>query len=70
MPVMLADELKAVQMAEDMNERGIFVVGFSFPVVLRGEARIGVQVSATHSQEHLETVLTEFETVGKKLGVI
>ena len=69
-PVMLGDELIAVKMAEEMNERGIFVVGFSFPVVPRGEARIRVQVSSAHSREHLDAALTQFEAVGKMLGVI
>ena len=69
-PVMLGDERKAVNMAEEMNNRGIFVVGFSFPVVPRGEARIRVQISAAHTREHLDSALAEFEFVGKILGVI
>jgi len=69
-PVMLGDELITVKMAEEMNGRGIFVVGFTFPVVPRGEARIRVQVSAPHSREHLDAALTQFEAVGKMLGVI
>ena len=69
-PVMLADESKASQMAEEMNRRGIFVVGFSFPVVPRGEARIRVQISAAHSREHLDAALQRFEAVGNELGII
>ncbi len=69
-PVMLGDELVALEMAEQMNERGIFVVGFSFPVVPRGEARIRVQLSAAHNRGHLDAALTQFEAVGKMLGVI
>ena len=69
-PVMLGDELIAVEFAEEMNRRGIFVVGFSFPVVPRGEARIRVQVSAAHTRVHLDTALTHFEAVGKMLGTI
>ena len=46
------------------------MVGFSFPVVPRREARIRVQISAAHSREHLDRALTEFEAVGKGLGVI
>ena len=69
-PVMLGDELVAVEMAEQMNERGIFVVGFSFPVVPRGEARIRVQLSAAHSRGNLDAALAQFEAVGKMLGVI
>ena len=69
-PVMLADESITVQMAEEMNRRGIFVVGFSFPVVPRGEARIRVQISAAHTREHLDEALRHFAAVGKELGVI
>jgi glycine C-acetyltransferase len=57
-------------MAREMNLRGIYVVGFSFPVVPRGEARIRVQISATHSRLHLDTALSQFEAVGKKLDLI
>ena len=49
-PVMLADEAETARMAGEMNRRGIFVVGFSFPVVQRGEARIWVQISAAHTR--------------------
>jgi glycine C-acetyltransferase len=69
-PVMLGDERMAVSMAREMNLRGIYVVGFSFPVVPRGEARIRVQISATHSRLHLDTALSQFEAVGKKLDLI
>jgi glycine C-acetyltransferase len=69
-PVMLRDELKTVAMAEEMNRRGIFVVGFSYPVVPRGEARIRVQISAAHSREQLDLALAAFETVGRELEVI
>ena len=57
-------------MAGDNNQRGISVAGFSFTVAPRGEARIGMQVPEAHSQEHVNTALTEFKNVGKKLGVI
>lgn len=69
-PIMLRDELKTVAMARAMNERGIFVVGFSFPVVPRGEARIRVQLSAAHTQKQLDRALAAFEEVGHELGVI
>ena len=69
-PVMLRDELKTVEMARALNERGIYVVGFSFPVVPRGEARIRVQVSAAHTREQLDRALSEFERIGKQLGTI
>ena len=69
-PIMLRDELKTVEMAKAVNEQGIFVVGFSFPVVPRGEARIRVQVSAAHSTEQLDRTVEVFEKVGKDLGLI
>ena len=69
-PIMLRDELKTVEMARAMNERGILVVGFSFPVVPRGEARIRVQISAAHNGEQLDRALSAFEEVGKQLEVI
>lgn len=69
-PIMLGDEKRTVQMAREMNARGIFVVGFSYPVVPRGEARIRVQLSAAHTREQLDRAITTFEEVGKKLGVI
>ena len=69
-PIMLRDEIKTVSIARAMNERGIFVVGFSFPVVPRGEARIRVQLSAAHSREQLDKALSTFEEVGRELGVL
>lgn len=69
-PIMLGDEMRTVKMAREMNIRGIFVVGFSFPVVPKGEARIRVQLSAAHTREQLDRAITTFEEVGKNLGVI
>ena len=69
-PIMLGDERLTVEMARAVNERGIFVVGFSYPVVPRGEARIRVQLSAAHTREQLERAIAVFEEVGKKLEVI
>jgi glycine C-acetyltransferase len=69
-PVMLYDAKLATDVANAMLEEGIYVIGFSFPVVPRGEARIRVQISAAHEMEHLDRAVAAFETVGKKLGVI
>ena len=69
-PIMVRDELKNVAMAESMNKRGIFVVSFSFPVVPRGQARIRVQISAAHTREQLDTVLSAFEESGREQGLI
>jgi glycine C-acetyltransferase len=57
-------------MAKAVNKRGVFVVGFTYPVVPRGEARVRVQVSAAHTREQLDTALNVFEEVGKGLGLI
>jgi glycine C-acetyltransferase len=69
-PIMVRDEFKNVAIATSMNERGIFVVSFSFPVVPKGEARIRVQISAAHTREQLDTVLSAFESAGKEHGLI
>jgi glycine C-acetyltransferase len=66
-PIMIGDERATVEMARQLNDKGIFVVGFSFPVVPRGEARIRVQVSAAHSREQLELAVKAFTEVGKKM---
>ncbi len=69
-PIMIGDEKRTAQMARRMNQRGIFVVGFSFPVVPRGEARIRVQISAAHEQPHLERAVDTFAEVGREVGLI
>lgn len=69
-PVMLGDAGLATRMAERLLEEGIYVIGFSFPVVPKGKARIRVQMSAAHTREQLERALQAFETVGRELGVI
>ena len=70
-PVMLGDAVLASKFAKKMvEEEGIYVIPFSFPVVPNGEARIRVQISAGHSQEHLEKAVNSFVKVGKELGVI
>ena len=69
-PIMIGDELRTTEMAAEMNRRGIFVVGFSFPVVPRGEARIRVQISAAHESHHLDRAIQTFEEVGRQVGLI
>jgi glycine C-acetyltransferase len=69
-PVMLYDARLAAEVADAMLEEGIYVIGFSFPVVPRDQARIRVQISAAHDREHLDRAVAAFEKVGKKLGVI
>ena len=69
-PIMVRDELKNVAIAKSMNDLGIFVVSFSFPVVPKGEARIRVQISAAHNRDHLDTAISAFESSGKEHGII
>tara|TARA_R110000868_G_scaffold22375_4_gene91788 strand:+ start:2875 stop:4083 length:1209 start_codon:yes stop_codon:yes gene_type:complete len=69
-PVMLGDAKLASEMAELMLQKGIYVVGFSFPVVPKGQARIRTQMSAAHSLEQIDQAVEAFIAVGKKLGVI
>lgn len=69
-PVMLGDATLAAKFADRMLEEGIYVVGFSFPVVPKGAARIRTQMSAAHSQEHMNKVIAAFAKVGRELGVI
>ena len=69
-PVMLGDAVLAGNMARRMLEEGIYVVGFSYPVVPRGQARIRTQMSAAHDQKHVDAAVAAFAKVGKELGVI
>ena len=69
-PLMLYDANIAQEMAAKMLEEGIFVVGFYFPVVPKGKARIRVQLSAGHEQHHLDKAIAAFVKVGKEMGVI
>ncbi len=69
-PVMLYDAKLATDVANAMLEEGIYVIGFSFPVVPKGQARIRVQLSAAHEREHLDRAVSAFDSVGRKLGVI
>jgi glycine C-acetyltransferase len=69
-PVMLYDAKLAQAMAEKLLEKGIYVIGFFFPVVPRDKARIRVQLSAAHTKEHLDKAINAFTEVAKELGVI
>lgn len=69
-PVMLYDAKLAQQMANDLLKEGIYVIGFFFPVVPKGKARIRVQLSAAHSKDHIDKAVAAFIKVGKKLNVI
>ncbi len=69
-PIMIRDEVRTVRMARAVNARGIFIVGFSFPVVPRGEARIRVQLSAAHTRQDLDRALAAFRDAGVETGLL
>ena len=69
-PIMLGDARLAQDMAHDLLEKGIYVIGFSYPVVPKGKARIRVQISAAHTREQLDRAIEAFTAVGKRHGVI
>jgi glycine C-acetyltransferase len=69
-PIMLYDAVVSQKMAEKLLEKGIYVIGFYYPVVAKGQARIRVQISAAHTTEQLDHAIQAFVEVGKELGVI
>jgi len=69
-PVMLGDAKVASAMADKLLAEGIYVTGFSFPVVPKGQARIRTQISAAHTKEQLDTAIAAFTRIGKEMGVI
>jgi len=69
-PIMLYDAVVSQKMAEKLLEKGIYVIGFYYPVVAKGQARIRVQISAAHTRVHLDLAIQAFIEVGKELGVI
>lgn len=69
-PIMLYEAPLAQKMAEKLLQKGIYVIGFYFPVVPKGQARIRVQISAVHEKEHLDKAIQAFTEVGKELGVL
>ena len=69
-PVILGETAKAIKMSEMLLERGVFVTGFGFPVVPKGEARVRCQVSAAHTRDDLDAALDAFKAVGDELGLL
>jgi glycine C-acetyltransferase len=69
-PIMLGEAKLAVDMADAMLEEGIYVIGFSYPVVPKGLARIRVQISAAHEPDHIDRAIAAFTKVGRAMGVI
>ncbi len=70
MPIILHEAEIVQQMSRMLYDEGIYVIGFFYPVVPRGKARIRVQISAAHEREHLDKAIAAFTKVGKKLGVL
>lgn len=70
LPVMLGDAALATKMADELLKRGIYAIGFSFPVVPAGQARIRLQVSAAHTEEQIDRAIAAFREVGRQLGAI
>jgi len=69
-PIMLGDAQLAQNIAQDMLDEGIYVIGFSYPVVPKNEARIRIQISAIHDKNHLNKAIQTFIKIGKKYKVI
>jgi glycine C-acetyltransferase len=69
-PIMLYDAAVAQNFARKLLEEGIYVIGFFFPVVPKGQARIRVQLSAAHEQRHLDKAISAFTKIGKELSVV
>ncbi|MGE3175392.1 MAG: glycine C-acetyltransferase [Planctomycetota bacterium] len=69
-PIMLGEAKLAVDMARQLLDEGVYVIGFSYPVVPKGKARIRVQISAAHDQDQLERAVAAFARVGRRLGVL
>jgi glycine C-acetyltransferase len=69
-PIMLYEEKLAHTMADELLQEGIYVIGFSYPVVPKGLARIRVQISAAHEKEHLDRAISAFTGIGRKLSII
>ena len=69
-PVMLGDAGLAARLAEELLDEGIYVIGFSYPVVPKGQARIRTQISAAHTPEQIDAAVHAFARAGRRLGVI
>jgi glycine C-acetyltransferase len=69
-PVQIGDTPKALEMSAALFEEGVFVTGFGFPVVPKGEARLRAQISAAHTRDDLDRCLEAFRAVGRRLSVM
>jgi glycine C-acetyltransferase len=69
-PVMIYDEPTAIRFADELLKEGVYVIGFVFPVVPRGRARIRVQISAAHTEAQIDMAVQAFVRAGKRTGMI
>jgi glycine C-acetyltransferase len=69
-PIMLYEAPLAQKFAAELLKKGIYVIGFFYPVVAKGQARIRVQISAVHEKHHLDKAIAAFTEIGKELGVL
>src|SRR5881275_670381 len=69
-PIMLYDSVLAAKFADGLLQEGIYVIGFFYPVVPKGQARIRVQISAAHDRQHLDRAINAFAKIGKELAVV
>ena len=69
-PIMLYDSVLAAKFADALLKEGVYVIGFFYPVVPKGQARIRVQISAAHDQHHLDKAIEAFTKIGKELNVL
>ena len=69
-PVILGETAKAIEMSRMLLDEGVFVTGFGYPVVPKGQARVRCQLSAAHTRDHLDEALRAFKSVGEKLSLI
>jgi len=69
-PLMIYDAAQAQRFADELLKEGVYVIGFFYPVVPKDKARIRVQISASHSQENLQSSINIFAKVGRRLGLI
>ena len=70
MPIIVGETALAITVSELLLDRGVFVTGFGFPVVPKGEARVRCQVSAAHSRDDLDAVIAAFKEVGALVGLV
>ena len=69
-PIIIGETAEAIRMSQMLLDEGVFVIGFGYPVVPKGTARIRCQVSAAHETKHLDSVLDAMKRIGRKIGIL